>query len=133
MIPHIERPLRPVNGLGSTSGLNTSDTRDFARGLWFFVKKGLISEGCCLTLLKFKVGVPGREGFSEFKSFFRHLFHIRHFRQYIFYHYLMGFQTLHPTIPPLRTFRHIILIVLRFLKGKCYVLHKFVHISDFQS
>ena len=42
-IPHIERPLRPVNGLGSTSGLNTSDKRDFARGQSFFVKKGLIS------------------------------------------------------------------------------------------
>ena len=43
MIPHIERALRPVNGLGLTSGLNTSDTRDLARGLRFFVKKGLIS------------------------------------------------------------------------------------------
>ena len=31
LIPNIERPLRAVNGLGSTSGLNTSDKRVFAQ------------------------------------------------------------------------------------------------------
>ena len=69
MILHIERALRPVNGLGLTSGLNTSDTRDLARGLRFFVKKGLISgaepatfepkkfHGFVLTMLMFVRGI----------------------------------------------------------------------------
>ena len=86
-------------------------------------------EGCCLTLLKFKLGAPGREGFSEFKSFFRHLFHIRHFRQYIFYHYSMGFLALYPTIRPFvlsDTFSDRV----KVLERECCVMHKFVHNSD---
>ena len=92
------------------------------KNLGFVLAARDVCRGCCLSYLSSSLEHLYGKNISEFKGFFRHLFQIRHFRQYIFYHYLMGFQAFYPTIPLICTFRHISLIVLRFLKGKSVIL-----------